>query len=236
LMVRRDAFEKIGMFFSEDLSYTEDYDLSLRVSEVGEIGNLLHPLYLYRQHSESVSNAKRFQQLYNKAIAVERALTRRFGEQSPTHVLNLLARDFIRASVVAYLQPEHRSKAGNCIQKAINYSPNILSDESLLSNILEHYAPKNDPKSAIEFLDYFNEVLIYNPDLKKERRKFLARYHMEAALSSLQDPNLKNFEHHLWKGIESDPSWLTNRGILSVIARLGLKKLGFPVKLTGKSI
>jgi len=236
VMIRRDAFEKIGMYFSEDLSYTEDYDLSLRISEVGEIGNLTRPLYRYRQHSESVSNAKRFQQLYNKAIAVERALTRRFAAHPPTKDLNLLARDYLRASVVAYLHAENHHNARNCIIKAVRFSPNILLDKSLISDILEHYAPRNDPQAAIEFLDYFNEILPYNPDLRKVKNKLLARYHIEAAFSLLPDHNHKNFEQHLWRGIESDPSCLANRGILSIIIKLGLKRLGLPINLKGKSI
>ncbi len=54
-----------------------DYDLCLRLSEVTEIQHLKRPLYYYRNHQESISQASRLQQIYYSREAIARALQRR---------------------------------------------------------------------------------------------------------------------------------------------------------------
>jgi glycosyltransferase involved in cell wall biosynthesis len=52
-MMRRDAATRVGGF-REPFRMGEDFDLLLRLSEVGKMANIQDTLYLYRQHIESV--------------------------------------------------------------------------------------------------------------------------------------------------------------------------------------
>jgi len=55
-MMRRDAAAQVGAF-REPFKIGEDFDLLLRLSEVGKMANLPETLYLYRQHVASVCAA-----------------------------------------------------------------------------------------------------------------------------------------------------------------------------------
>ena len=54
--MRRSVFDQVGGV-DETLSSAEDYDLCLRLSEVTEIRHVDKPLYAYRVHDESESQA-----------------------------------------------------------------------------------------------------------------------------------------------------------------------------------
>jgi len=53
-VVRREAYESVGGYDS-GLKYSGDYDLSLKLSEVGDVIYLQRPLYFYRVHDKSES-------------------------------------------------------------------------------------------------------------------------------------------------------------------------------------
>ncbi len=76
-LVRRSAYEKAGGY-SPRLLYTGDYDLSLRLAEVGAVGHLPLPLYLYRVHAANTSGLKR-QATVQEALEVARDALRRRG-------------------------------------------------------------------------------------------------------------------------------------------------------------
>jgi glycosyltransferase involved in cell wall biosynthesis len=56
--MRRDAAVKVGGF-REPFAIAEDYDLCLRLSEIGRVGNLSEVVLLYRQHMASTANSGR---------------------------------------------------------------------------------------------------------------------------------------------------------------------------------
>lgn len=61
-MIRRDAFAACGGY-DESLPASQDYDLWLRLAEHGRLANLPDILLLYRLHLDSVTSARRAQQL-----------------------------------------------------------------------------------------------------------------------------------------------------------------------------
>jgi filamentous hemagglutinin family protein len=78
-LLRRSVYEQVG---GVDLSvqYVEDYDLSLRLSEVTQVRHLKRPLYFYRHHGEALNQISRqqpLQLLYWTQVVVQRALLRR---------------------------------------------------------------------------------------------------------------------------------------------------------------
>jgi len=75
-LIRRSAFEQVGGV-DESMPSAEDYDLCLRLSEVTEFRHVDKPLYGYRVHDGSESQAGRVKQIFASQEAINRALKRR---------------------------------------------------------------------------------------------------------------------------------------------------------------
>jgi glycosyltransferase involved in cell wall biosynthesis len=69
------------------LTTSPDYDFCLRASEVGQIAHLPESLYCYREHSQSVSTARRIEQIQNTTTIIQAAMVRRNMHQ--THLLHV---------------------------------------------------------------------------------------------------------------------------------------------------
>ena len=75
-LMRRRLFDQVGGA-DPAMDGAEDYDLSLKLSEVTSIHHLAKPLYLYRRHARSVSSERRLQQILTSREAIAAALKRR---------------------------------------------------------------------------------------------------------------------------------------------------------------
>jgi glycosyltransferase involved in cell wall biosynthesis len=75
-LIRRSLYEQVS---GVDSSFpcAMDYDLCLKLSEVTDIHHLARPLYTYRTHTQSISQAQRTEQITCAARAVNNALQRR---------------------------------------------------------------------------------------------------------------------------------------------------------------
>jgi hypothetical protein len=75
-LIRRSLYEQVG---GVDVSFAcaMDYDLCLKLSEVGGVSHLAKPLYYYRSHAASISQVQRMEQIDCSRRAVENALRRR---------------------------------------------------------------------------------------------------------------------------------------------------------------
>lgn len=82
VMLRRSAFENAGGY-RPALEFAEDYDLWLRLSEFGRIGNLGEHLGAYRVHAGQVTIRKAYLQAWAAALARQSAEARRRGEPDP---------------------------------------------------------------------------------------------------------------------------------------------------------
>ncbi len=75
-LVRRSVYNQIGGL-DPSFDTAQDYDICLRLSEVTEVVHLPKPLYFYRQHRESISQARQREQLASSERAIRNALERR---------------------------------------------------------------------------------------------------------------------------------------------------------------
>jgi len=100
IMMRRKAFDAVGGY-DHRFNATEDYDLYLKLSEVGGLANLDEVLFHWRQHSESVNAGNWHLWTEGKQLALKEAIDRRgseavaaelLGQQKP--VLQLAGSDF----------------------------------------------------------------------------------------------------------------------------------------------
>lgn len=89
VMVRRAAMEAIGHYRAA-YRHAEDYDLWLRLSEVGKLANLPETLVSYRIHARQVSAANLVEQTANAALAWLAYCERRADQPDPTAGLEAL--------------------------------------------------------------------------------------------------------------------------------------------------
>ncbi|MEM1288551.1 MAG: glycosyltransferase family A protein [Pseudomonadota bacterium] len=82
VMARASAMRSVGGY-RKLLQHAEDFDLYLRLSEVGTVGAIFEPLVRYRVHGGQMSVQKRATQLVCGAAALESASCRRDGQEDP---------------------------------------------------------------------------------------------------------------------------------------------------------
>jgi glycosyltransferase involved in cell wall biosynthesis len=75
-LMRRSLYDQVGGIDPQFI-YAQDYDLCLKLSEVADIHHLERPLYYYRNHSQSISQEKRVEQIGFARQAVNDAIIRR---------------------------------------------------------------------------------------------------------------------------------------------------------------
>lgn len=76
MMIRHEALHRIGGY-AEDYRYAQDYDLLLRLSELGLLANIPHVLLDYRLHLQNISHVKSQQQESFAQLALERYYQRK---------------------------------------------------------------------------------------------------------------------------------------------------------------
>jgi glycosyltransferase involved in cell wall biosynthesis len=217
VMVKRDTFVAAGFHFDERFSGSDDYDLCLRLAEVSELANLETPHYGYRQHDSSMSRSKRYQLMYRKAGALEEAVKRRYGHAVTADKIALLARDYLRAAILAYANNE-KGEAVDPLQRAMAFNPALLDMPAQVEDIVRRYTPHDSTERSLSFTrGVFSELLPTNRALSRVRRKLLAEIYAKEVFSVNADA--ARLRSNLWAGIRNKPRWLLNRGVLALIFR-----------------
>jgi hypothetical protein len=86
VVYRAAAVQRLGGYRAA-FEAAEDYDLWLRISEVGKVANLPKPLMRYRFHKESVSWHNELRQTFSVRLAKRAAQLRRSEGQDPAEAL-----------------------------------------------------------------------------------------------------------------------------------------------------
>jgi glycosyltransferase involved in cell wall biosynthesis len=75
-LIRREIYDLVGGI---DLEFpqAQDYDICLKISEATTIAHLQQPLYYYRTHPDTISQAQRSKQVERSSTAIRNALVRR---------------------------------------------------------------------------------------------------------------------------------------------------------------
>lgn len=94
-LMRRGVYEQVGGIDPRFVC-AQDYDLCLKLSEVTEVYHLQRPLYFYRSHPQSLSQARRLEQIEWSTQAIKDAMTRRGMDTEYDLEVQLVARCAIR--------------------------------------------------------------------------------------------------------------------------------------------
>ncbi len=211
VMFRRVCREAVGLY-DDRLELSEDYDFWLRMAEVTHMIKLPAQLYLYRDHGSSVSHLKYGQQVLRKALGLEKALVRRFGATPPDRLVSFAARDFLEAAVNLQDSGDtvdlRQSLAG-----ILRHRPDWFASDSV--HIPIPATPAGDQLARNVFTDS-------PPASDRERRlkRFLARQHMREVFTGARRNDWASVSTHLGPGLRYGPSWLLNRGVWVLIARV----------------
>ncbi|MEH1865116.1 MAG: CHAT domain-containing protein [Nostoc sp.] len=76
-LMRRSVYDRVGGVNASFAGSAYDYDLCLRLSEVTQVSRVKQPLYLYRNHSQSISVTRKTEQILWSQKAIAQALWRR---------------------------------------------------------------------------------------------------------------------------------------------------------------
>ena len=221
---RRSCLEEAGFYFSEGLDASEDYDLCLRLAEVTKLASLEGSLYLYRQHPESASSRRAHQQMVNKAIALERALLRRYGANPPGDMLTLNSRDYLHAAIIGFVRKD-RDGAERSLKRAIEVYPLLLNKEQPLEGLVRAYTPRHSIDAALEYtVSLFDELLPKSRRLARMKSRLLSNLHMGEVFAGARQKQFWRVDAHLGPGIQYSPFWLLNRGVLSILAKRFLRQ------------
>jgi glycosyltransferase involved in cell wall biosynthesis len=216
VVFRRSLLTQVGSY-NPSLEPSEDYDLWLRMAEVCEIVNLPEPLYRYRHHEASVSSTRRAEQMLNKAIALDNALRRRPRSALQDEGQRLLARDYFRAAL-RFFAIRHEN-AAMCLSRACSVQPRLMDDVALVEDVIRRSIRRMRGISAIDFVQVlFEELLPHSRRLAHLKRRLLAELHIDRALA-IRPEGGTQWRKHLWLGVQANPGWLANRGVLALLIR-----------------
>jgi glycosyltransferase involved in cell wall biosynthesis len=222
ITVRRECLQAAGFYFSEGLDASEDYDLCLRLAEVTKLASLGGPLYFYRQHGDSASSSRAHQQMYNKAVALERALGRRYGKSAPAEHIRTVARDYVHAALIGFVR-EDLAFARMALQRALDAYPRILHAAEPLEGLVRAYTPRDSVDRALEYTtSLFDDLLPPYRRMRRMRSRLLSDLHMAEVFEGARRGDVERARGHLGPGIRYRPGWLLNRGVVAALVRGGL--------------
>jgi glycosyltransferase involved in cell wall biosynthesis len=224
IVVRRRSFEAAGFYFSEGLDASEDYDLCLRLAEVSKLANLRESLYLYLQHPNSASRKKEGQQIFHKAIALERAVYRRFGSNPDSKRFENVARDFLVASIIAFSQKD-TNLASRSFERVMERSPNILEREDLIEKYVRIYTPDLSFEAALDFREsIFTDLFPSTRRLSNLKSHLISDLYMREVFAQARKNNYSSIHPNIWLGIKNNPAWLFNQGVISILFKSILRQ------------
>jgi glycosyltransferase involved in cell wall biosynthesis len=223
VMIRRECLDRVGEF-NPQFAFAQDYDLWLRLAEVTQLANLPGGLYRYRVLPTALSQRHRAGQMRYKALAVEGAMERRFGENPPRTARELAARDHLRAAYLGFVQGEGEL-ARLSLDRAAHHLPRVWSRGALVERVFTRYLtrlPVEESYRTVEAL--FEELLPKTPHLARVKRRLLSRLRIRDVFAVLGQGPDGVIGDQLRLALRDDPRWLFNRGVLSIVLKRPLSR------------
>lgn len=219
IMVRRECLMAAGFYFSEGLDASEDYDLCLRLAEVTQLASLEGSLYLYRQHPNSASRIREQKQTFNKAVALERTICRRYGPHPPLDKFATVARDYLQAAIIGCARND-LAAARDSLTCAMRVYPCLFEKDEPLERLVRAYTPRQSIEEALIYTEsVFRDLLPRTRRLSRQRSRLISDLHMSEVFAGASQNQPERIKAHLWPGIRHEPTWLLNPGVISILVK-----------------
>ena len=218
-VVQRSWLEQVGLF-DEDLAACEDWDLWLRLALAGcRFRCVSDPIAAYRVHDAQMT--RQAIRMRETSLAVLRKLSSR--EPLPREVTQALPEAFawayLRAAAREYREGLIQNAAED-VQTAIELHPALRDDHAALVGFFNGWA--SDP-STVNAIEYLNTVYSNLPSsltaLKRNKSRELGKVVMQEAFQCHQHGNTRAAGALALQAIRLNRSYLSNRGVLSILAR-----------------
>jgi glycosyltransferase involved in cell wall biosynthesis len=226
VMVRRQCQERAG-FFDETLRSYEDWDMWLRLVRLDcKAGWIPEPVSLYRFHtSQMTRNSEQMTRatfsVLDKTFAAPGLTEDWFAMEDKAY-----SRAHLRATASFYHIGDY-SNAQAHIQKAVELDSDLLAEgaEPLVRQFRAFAdSPKNpDP---VAYLERIYHHLPAGFDMLRDRgEEELSRIAIQAAFTAYQNGEYMHTRDSIWYALKKQPSWILNRGVLSIFIRSQLPAL-----------
>ena len=224
VIVRREALDQSGLFDTH-LSLGEDWELWLRLARIGPFVHIPQALSQFRAYSWEREVRKRASDYlvaqYTYGIEKTAAAD---PERFPTLLRDqALAKVYAHSSLASY-QLGDVDRGQEMLTQATCLDP-VLAERMRITFLLEDYArhvlrDTGDETKVLEFLNI--AVANLPPGVQSPRhgaRGVLSRVYMADAFRAHSVGDKKTIQKVLWPGLCNDPTWLLNRGVLSIAVR-----------------
>ena len=220
VLVRRSWLDKVGPF-DESLRACEDWDMWLRLAKAGcRMGWVARPVSLYRIHGQQMTRqAKRMR----KAMLTVLDKTFNYPDLPESWLAmrdRAYAAAYVKAAARAYYTTALAS-AKRDLAEAVRLDPSLLDHEARkLTNQLAGWANAPMVDDPLAYLERMYENL---PDtlsrLRQRRRHHLGQIAMQMVFESYNKGDLAKTRSVILRALRYQPSWLINRGVLSIFVR-----------------
>lgn len=161
VIFRKDAVLHLGGY-REICRHAEDYDLWLRLIEIGEIDNLEEPLLLYREHSNKISNLHYIQQKMTSELIKIASELRQKGVGDPLSGLDppLSLESIMTANIPSrYTRVLYKT----LLKALVKRNSRMTEEESvLLKHVMEYYQAHCFLLFNVSILKYYLRALSLN--------------------------------------------------------------------------
>lgn len=224
ILIRRECFDRVGLF-DETLPTSEEVDLWYRLARIYRFGCIAQPLCQYRTTPNSLG------QDFNK---LERTLPiilqRVFSDpELPADIAALrdevYARRYLEFSQNYYARSTADSdarmeSARRYVSKALALKPTILEERREYFDLLVHKAIKLESGDLEANLRRMMSTLFSEAaNRARLEARLLARLHIILAFRGYRAKRRWQVVRHALQGVMHDPSWLINRGVVSIVLR-----------------
>lgn len=224
VVIRSQCIRDVGCF-DESLIYSEDWDFWVRISDRWQIAFINQVVGHYRIHPNNDQLSKLYSRGKSRGLrqVVERAIAREgLLDKDPKFSRRALAKVYWNGALIEYGVGD--PDADSQLSQALYYDPYLLFDNENLRTIAhlatEVCALSQDPMKSSE--DLVEKIVHGLPvtHTQRSRIRAIARGELYAGLTfrHLQLGQRGAARRMAIRAIRSDPSLISNRGLLSVIS------------------
>ena len=101
----------------------------------------------------------------------------------------------------------------------------ILDNDQQLETLIRAYTPKDSVDAALSYTQsIFDDLLPKTKRLDSMKSRLLSYLHMSEVFAGAKQNQYWRVKPHLWPGIRHNPSWLFNRGVISIFFKSLIKQ------------
>lgn len=230
-LIRRESLEQVGGFdASIHKGIGEDWDLWIRLSNLGPFVRLPQILALYRTYGTERELRKRASDYYidrSEYIISKNAAAN--PQRFPAALADQAVGRIYLQSSMARFELGDFAAGGQALARAVEIEP-PLGERKFFEGHLEHTALRllRDGQSEAAVMAFLNQLIPVLPGKMRypglSAGQVLARAYLHEAFRGHQRQDWPAVRQGIWRGLARDPRWLLNRGVVSIALQSLLRR------------